>query len=79
MSHQGIESIKRTNRTDDTGKWFILYNPDYKDSIDNLINNKLITIYQVHIRPENKLPGFSHPRKANSRLATTTSYADTLK
>ena len=79
MLHKGIIGLEQTRQTEEIGKWFILYQAEVKEKVDNLIDNTLPTIFTSQIIKPHKIPGYRTPRRANSRLTTTTSYAETLK
>eukprot|EP00957_Ditylum_brightwellii_P155707 11854212-Ditylum_brightwellii.AAC.1 len=79
MAHSGITGLERTRQIEEIGKWFILYQAEVKDTVDNLIDDTLPTIFTSQINKVNKIPGYRTPRRANARLTTTTSYTETLK
>eukprot|EP00957_Ditylum_brightwellii_P163779 12468791-Ditylum_brightwellii.AAC.1 len=60
-------------------KWFILYTSDSKNTLDDIVESKLQLIFQHQIQHGYKVSGYLPPRKANTRMSTTTSYAIALK
>eukprot|EP00957_Ditylum_brightwellii_P122117 9313091-Ditylum_brightwellii.AAC.1 len=79
MAHKGITGLERTQQTEEISKWSLLYQAELKDKVDNLIDDTLPTIFTSQIIVLNKIPGYRTPRRANARLTTTMSYAETLK
>eukprot|EP00957_Ditylum_brightwellii_P165557 12603661-Ditylum_brightwellii.AAC.1 len=47
--------------------------------VDTIIDDKLPIIFKSQIDNTHNIEGYIAPRRTNARLATTTSYADTLK
>eukprot|EP00957_Ditylum_brightwellii_P137139 10456370-Ditylum_brightwellii.AAC.1 len=79
MVHNGITGLKRTRQTEELGKWFISYQAEVKDTVNNLIDDTLPTIFTNQIKENDKILCYQTPQQANARLTTTTSYAETLK
>eukprot|EP00957_Ditylum_brightwellii_P121055 9233712-Ditylum_brightwellii.AAC.1 len=79
MTHNGITRLERTRQMEEISKWFILYQAEVKDTVDNLIYDTLPTIFTSQINKTNKIPGYRTSQRANARLTTTTSYTGTLK
>eukprot|EP00957_Ditylum_brightwellii_P058268 4417970-Ditylum_brightwellii.AAC.1 len=79
MSHKGIRGFKRIGRTHKIGKWVLLYNLDSKEVEDDLLDDKLNTIFTNQILDCNKIPGYCAPYCSNAHLTTMTSYAKKLR
>eukprot|EP00957_Ditylum_brightwellii_P050701 3844084-Ditylum_brightwellii.AAC.1 len=79
MAYNGITGLERTRQMEEICKWFILYQAEVKDTVNNLIDDTLPTIFTSQIKETNKIPSYRTPRQANARLTTTTSYTETLK
>eukprot|EP00957_Ditylum_brightwellii_P114777 8752330-Ditylum_brightwellii.AAC.1 len=79
MTHNGIAGLERTRQTEEICRWFLLYQAEVKDKVDNLIDDTLPTIFTSQINETNKIPSYRTPQRANARLTTTMSYAETLK
>eukprot|EP00957_Ditylum_brightwellii_P063743 4836825-Ditylum_brightwellii.AAC.1 len=43
---EGLEAIKRTNKTEKEGKWFFIYKKEAHRKINNLIDSTLLLIFQ---------------------------------
>eukprot|EP00957_Ditylum_brightwellii_P018800 1413200-Ditylum_brightwellii.AAC.1 len=79
MAHNGITGLERTRQMEEIGKWFLLYQAEVTDKVDNLIDDTLPTIFTSQINKTNKIPGYIIPRRANACLTTTMPYAEMLK
>eukprot|EP00957_Ditylum_brightwellii_P190136 14473753-Ditylum_brightwellii.AAC.1 len=61
MAHKGITWLERTRQTEEIGKWYLLYQAEVKDKVDNLIIDSLPTIFTSQIIKPNKIPGYRTP------------------
>eukprot|EP00957_Ditylum_brightwellii_P207323 15352472-Ditylum_brightwellii.AAC.1 len=66
MAHNGIKGLERTRQTKELGKLFILYQSEVKDTVDNLIEDTLPTIFTSQIKEHNKVQGYQTPQRANA-------------
>eukprot|EP00957_Ditylum_brightwellii_P035058 2657735-Ditylum_brightwellii.AAC.1 len=55
MAHIGIKALECTNKTKEIGKWFLLYTKDAKQAVDDLLDNKLATIFSTEIEHRHKI------------------------
>eukprot|EP00957_Ditylum_brightwellii_P027114 2049131-Ditylum_brightwellii.AAC.1 len=61
MAHNGITGLERTRHTEGIGKWIILYQAEVKDTVNNIIDDTLPTIFTSQIHKTNKIPGYRTP------------------
>eukprot|EP00957_Ditylum_brightwellii_P007113 539964-Ditylum_brightwellii.AAC.1 len=66
MVHKGIKALEQTHKTEELGKWFLLYTKQAKQAGDDLLDNKLMTIYNTQIEHRHKIPGYCTPQRTKA-------------
>eukprot|EP00957_Ditylum_brightwellii_P104307 7945232-Ditylum_brightwellii.AAC.2 len=75
----GIMQVEMTNKTDNYGKWFVLYKADFIQKAKNFINATLPTIINKLISPEHKLADIPVQQELRDQDTTIRTYAAILQ
>eukprot|EP00957_Ditylum_brightwellii_P013715 1034270-Ditylum_brightwellii.AAC.1 len=65
MAHNGITGLERMQQMEEISKWLVFYQAEVKDTVDNLIDDTLPTIFTSQINKTNKIPGYRTPQRAS--------------